>query len=369
MAPEQVMGSEVTPQADVYAFGILLFEIFTGAKPIQAETVERIFYFILNEPLKLEPLVAAGAPQTVVDLVARCTAKKPEDRPQGFEPVIAELERAMAARDEATLVLPVAAPAAPEPPAATPTGKRPAWLLPAVLVVIAGLSAALYLATREKPSGPMTQPAASTAEVVPEGMVRIPEGPFLYGKDKQPVTLPAYYIDRTEVSNAAWAKFKGSGTSANPDLPVVNVTIQEAREYAAWAGKRLPTTQEWEKAARGKDGFLYPWGDTADATRANVQSEGPQPVGAFAAFASPFNTVQMIGNVWEFIDEKVAPDADERRYFGELLKPPPSPEEEWYPIRGGSFKEGRLPTTVISTAVPARWKDPNLGFRCVRDAK
>jgi eukaryotic-like serine/threonine-protein kinase len=366
MAPEQVMGSEMTPQVDVYAFGILLFEIFTGVKPIQAETVERIFYFILNEPLKLEPMAEAGAPQPIVDLVARCTAKKPGDRPHGFEPVIAELERAMVDREEATQVLPV--PEAAPAPAPPPAG-RPAWLLPAVLLLIAGLSAALYFATRAKPPAPAPHVPAPIAEAVPEGMVRIPESSFLYGKDKQSVRLPAYYIDRTEVSNAAWARFKGTGAPADPDLPVVNITIQEARDYAAWAGKRLPTAQEWEKAARGTDGFLYPWGDTADAARANVNSAGPQQVGAFAEFASPFQTVQMIGNVWEFIDEKATPDAEERKYFGGLLRPPPAPGEEWHPIRGGSFKEGRLLNTVISQAVPARWKDPNLGFRCVRDAK
>src|SRR5262249_39612576 len=108
MAPEQVMGSAMTEQVDVYAFGILLFELFAGVKPIQAETVQRLFYSILNEPLNLEPLQQANVPQAIIDLVERCTVKKPEDRPLGFGPVIAELERAAAAPDEATLVLPAA---------------------------------------------------------------------------------------------------------------------------------------------------------------------------------------------------------------------------------------------------------------------
>src|SRR5215472_15439985 len=96
MAPEQVIGSGITEQVDVYAFGILLFGLFAGVKPIHAETVERIFYCILNEPLNLEPLRRANVPQAVIDLVERCTAKKPEDRPQGFGPIVAELERAAA---------------------------------------------------------------------------------------------------------------------------------------------------------------------------------------------------------------------------------------------------------------------------------
>ena len=93
MSPEQVTGKDVTEQADVYAFGVLLFELMTGVKPIAGDTVERIFYIILNEPLDLSPLPASGAPPEICDLVARCTAKIPGDRPQGFAPVRAVLEQ------------------------------------------------------------------------------------------------------------------------------------------------------------------------------------------------------------------------------------------------------------------------------------
>ncbi|MDR3698274.1 MAG: ImcF-related family protein [Candidatus Sulfopaludibacter sp.] len=93
MAPEQVTGKAVTEQADVYAFGVLLFELMTGVKPISGDTVERIFYIILNEPLDLSPLIASGAPPELCDLVARCTAKSPAGRPPGFAPVCAVLEQ------------------------------------------------------------------------------------------------------------------------------------------------------------------------------------------------------------------------------------------------------------------------------------
>src|SRR5262245_31376961 len=108
MAPEQVTGQNITEQVDVYAFGVLLFEVLTGLKPVSGETVERIFYSILNEPLNLDPLRQAGAPQAVCDLIARCTAKNPDERPQGFAPVCAELERIIASGAQ-----PASAPAAP----------------------------------------------------------------------------------------------------------------------------------------------------------------------------------------------------------------------------------------------------------------
>lgn len=97
MAPEQVKGLELTEQVDVYSFGVLLFELVTGAKPITGETVERIFYIILNEPLDLSPLAAANAPEELRALVAACTAKSPEDRPQGFTPICAALDKMMLA--------------------------------------------------------------------------------------------------------------------------------------------------------------------------------------------------------------------------------------------------------------------------------
>jgi len=92
MAPEQVLGQPVTPQADVYAFGILLFEVLTGLKPIIGESVEKIFNQILYQPINLEPLKAKGFPAAVSSVVERCTAKQPAQRPAGLGIVADELE-------------------------------------------------------------------------------------------------------------------------------------------------------------------------------------------------------------------------------------------------------------------------------------
>ena len=93
MAPEQVLGQAVTPQADVYAFGILLFEVLTGLKPIVGESVEKIFNQILYQPINLEPLRSQKLPPAISTLIERCTAKQPAQRPPGLGIVIEELEQ------------------------------------------------------------------------------------------------------------------------------------------------------------------------------------------------------------------------------------------------------------------------------------
>ena len=93
MAPEQVLGQQVTTQVDVYSFGVLLYEIIVGLKPVSGETVEKIFSAILYESLNLEPLRASNVPEPVYNLIAACTAKDPNERPKGFGVVCAELER------------------------------------------------------------------------------------------------------------------------------------------------------------------------------------------------------------------------------------------------------------------------------------
>ncbi len=141
MAPEQVLGQQVTYLVDVYAFGVLLFEFLSGVKPITGDTVERIFNQILYEPLDLEPLRRAGVPQRIFDLVARCTIKDPAQRVQGFGLVAQEIETALAGSLEPMRQAAPAPPpratapstpmpirAVPPPPVAPPSGDLPAFL-------------------------------------------------------------------------------------------------------------------------------------------------------------------------------------------------------------------------------------------------
>jgi len=130
MPPEQVLGKPLSPQADVYAFGIMLYELLTGVRPIMSGSVDQIFRAILTQPLDLEPLRALNLPQPLNLLIERCTAKEAERRPAGLGEVYAELKR--------ILLLPVPPPGAPRPKTGTP--KVAANALPKVVQMLpAGL--------------------------------------------------------------------------------------------------------------------------------------------------------------------------------------------------------------------------------------
>jgi len=120
MAPEQVLGQPLTPQADVYAFGVLLYEMLTGIKPVTGDSVDQIFQTILYKPLDLAPLTAAGVPEAVCNLVGRCTAKQLIQRPRSLREVADEIDLFLAP-------LPPGAPRYPPPPPGllSPSSQRP----------------------------------------------------------------------------------------------------------------------------------------------------------------------------------------------------------------------------------------------------
>lgn len=95
MSPEQVLGQDVTKQADVYSFGVLLYELLAGKKPIEAESSEKIFHKILHDPLNLEPLHEAAVAPAAIDLIRKCMAKPPAQRPQGFGIVCGAIEETL----------------------------------------------------------------------------------------------------------------------------------------------------------------------------------------------------------------------------------------------------------------------------------
>src|SRR3972149_1026879 len=152
-------------------------------------------------------------------------------------------------------------------------------------------------------------------------MVLVPAGEFLFGPDLEKVTTEAFYIDRFPVTNVEYKKFVEETGHEDPahwrretwpegkaDHPVVQITWQSASAYAEWAGKRLPAEIEWEKAARGRDGRMWPWGNAFDPNRCNTASSGTPPVGMYSPRGdSPYGCADMAGNVWEWIGGKPSP--------------------------------------------------------------
>jgi len=355
MAPEQISGSGVSHLVDVYAYGLLLFEILTGIRSVRGETMEQVFFQILNQPVDVAAMEDAGVPPAVRDLVVRCTAKKSEDRPQSFGAIVEEL-RAILAGDSKSATQPMPKPAAKviKKKSMTPL-KLPIWIgIAAAVIIVAGIA---FWMLRPGP-----------APAVP-GMVYIPAGTFLAGLDKKPAKLRAFFIDETEVSNADFCKTMGCSVEPGKDnLPKVGITVAEARAYAMKIGKRLPTSLEWERALRGTQGALFPWGNQLDASKANV-SDNPAATHELMpvrSFVGPlFN---MIGNAWEMVDDPVTPSATAIAMFAAVMTPPATAQEPWITMRGGSFDRALAAGfSYDASSIPERFSARNVGFRCSKD--
>ena len=206
----------------------------------------------------------------------------------------------------------------------------------------------------------------------PPEMVLVPAGEFIMGSntgdaDETPqrkVYLPAFYIDRCEVTNAQFKKFDPSFNypKGKDNYPAL-VTWEQANAYAKWAGKRLPTEAEWEKAARGTDGRLFPWGNFWDLSLTVWDTNSP--VGTNPAGASPYGTLDMAGNVWEWTADWYKP------YPGNKV-PSPAYGEKYKVIRGGSeFNDVSFFRCSHRYYVPpnSRIHGYAIGFRCVKEAE
>lgn len=197
-----------------------------------------------------------------------------------------------------------------------------------------------------------------------KAMALVGEGSFLMGSDNRPVLLGAFYIDITPVTNRDYARFAHAAGHSLPahwenenyaahasNHPVVNVTHPDARAYAEWAGKRLPTEAEWEKTARGRRGDAYPWGNRPTVAKCNVRESdigSTTPVELYRSGVSAYGAYDLCGNVWEWCSTQTS--------------------TERYVLKGGAF------TSPFQVALPAAtndaagtMRDDDTGFRCACD--
>jgi formylglycine-generating enzyme required for sulfatase activity len=197
-------------------------------------------------------------------------------------------------------------------------------------------------------------------------MTLVDAGVFLFGTNNKPVFLPPFYIDVFPTTNADYARFIAATGHRSPqhwskdgnpsedllDHPVVFVTWHDAAAYAAWTGKSLPSSEQWEKAARGTKGDTYPWGSQLTPAKCNVRETDvgtTTPVDRYHSGVSPYGAYDMCGNVWEWLSTESLPGR--------------------YELKAGAFtRPFRRATPSAFNDASANMLDDDTGFRCVTPA-
>jgi serine/threonine-protein kinase len=419
MSPEQVQGSELDGRSDLYSVGISLYELVCGARPFHGNSD----FDIMMAQLKSTPIPPIermpDLPKALNDAIMTALEKDPANRfpdaeafsaaLENLNPVLepTRLETANRPVLQSTPEVAEAAPAQASAPPGTPSAGKPSFYRFVVpLVVAAAIITSLVLLLNHAHTASKSSRAAAissspvvntptrpaTLSLASGDMVYVEGGEALLGPGPKSVSVGGFYIDKTEATNRAFLEYCHATGHALPpgidlspsDNPVVNVTIDDARSFCGWAGKRLPKADEWEKAARGANGQPFPWGSSFDYSLANLPRDDAAAAAAKLATAtayesgkSPYGALNMLGNAWEWVDAVAsAPQGEEFRMYQRMFRdlvPRLSNTEPFYYARGGSYKfVDKNPAELLSdpgSPLPARARKPDVGFRCAEDVK
>lgn len=240
------------------------------------------------------------------------------------------------------------------------------------------------------------QESSGAEEPLQEELVTIPAGPFVRGTnrggfDERPertIYLDSFLIDRYEVTNAQYAAFvkatghrksgppsryaKNTARMRGVNQPVVYVSWEDAKAYCEWRGRRLPTEAEWEKAMRGTDGRLWPWGnveihDGANWARVDDGFEVAAPVGRVRSDESPYGVMDGAGNVMEWVEDWY----QENAYAESQDRNPSSPEYGTYKVlRGAAYTSAGSDLRITARSkMMLDFRDETIGFRCAQSSK
>jgi serine/threonine protein kinase len=431
MSPEQIRGEGCDIRSDLYSLGVVFFELLTARRPFENDSATAIQMAHLSTPPPSVLSYDPSLPPMCDEIIQRLLRKDRSERyssaqelldalhangassgPTSLRPqvdsslaekinepptpggCVSETRGGVASSGPAT---PARASATPAPtrqatpvadeavPAASHSNMVRIGIASAAVLLLALMGLLFMLRSNKKPADVAAVPGeAKLATEVSDAhgtMELVPAGSFLYGSNtpdsptpQAAVTLPAFYVDATEVSNEEYRRFATATGRTIPDSlqtaaanePVAMVSQLDAAAYAAWAGKRLPTEQEWEKAARGTDGRPFPWGTTpwTDGVPDHLQ-----PVESFPDRRSPSGAYNMAGNVWEWTSSTYSPSAEELADMEKNLHSK-SISHDWPRIKGGSFSPNgsRGFSVYLRRGFPSDQRSAIIGFRCVKSA-